>query len=205
MPGMADTLTTRIGPLPTWAWAGLGTGGLALYMVERNKKKAAAAAATQQSPIQSNLGTVPISNLTTQAQPMPFQMGDTFVNVATPPVNVSDPVTVSTPVTVNNPPPTFVPPMIPAPQPIIAPPPPIAVPQPPAAALPPAPPPPPPPPPVKRTQTVCPYPSWCGSLWGIAQHYYNNGALWTQIYNANKGLIGSNPNLIHPGQVLVIP
>lgn len=28
---------------------------------------------------------------------------------------------------------------------------------------------------------------------------------WQDIYNANRGLIGSNPNLIKPGQVLVIP
>jgi nucleoid-associated protein YgaU len=42
-------------------------------------------------------------------------------------------------------------------------------------------------------------------LWGIAQHFYGNGALWTQIYNANKGVIGANPNLIHTGAVLTIP
>ena len=69
----------------------------------------------------------------------------------------------------------------------------------------PAPAPAPPPPTPARTQTVCPWPQWCGSLWGIAQHYYGNGAMWQRIYEANKGLIGSNPNLIHPGQNLVIP
>lgn len=26
-----------------------------------------------------------------------------------------------------------------------------------------------------------------------------------KIYNANKGVIGGNPNLIYPGQVLTIP
>lgn len=43
------------------------------------------------------------------------------------------------------------------------------------------------------------------TLWGIAQKFYGNGAQYTKIYNANKGLIGSNPNMIHPGQRLTIP
>jgi len=28
---------------------------------------------------------------------------------------------------------------------------------------------------------------------------------YTKIYNANKGTIGKNPNLIYPGQVFTIP
>lgn len=43
------------------------------------------------------------------------------------------------------------------------------------------------------------------SLWKIAQRFYGNGAQYTKIYNANRGLIGSNPNMIHPGQRLTIP
>lgn len=43
------------------------------------------------------------------------------------------------------------------------------------------------------------------SLWGIAKRFYGNGSKYTVIYNANKGIIGSNPNLIRPGQVLTIP
>jgi nucleoid-associated protein YgaU len=31
------------------------------------------------------------------------------------------------------------------------------------------------------------------------------GALWRAIYDLNRELIGDNPNLIHPGQVLRIP
>lgn len=42
-------------------------------------------------------------------------------------------------------------------------------------------------------------------LWNIAKKFYGNGAKYTIIYNANKKVIGSNPNLIYPGQVLVIP
>lgn len=45
------------------------------------------------------------------------------------------------------------------------------------------------------------------SLWKIASKptIYGKGADWGRIYNANKGVIGGNPNLIYPGQKLVIP
>lgn len=42
-------------------------------------------------------------------------------------------------------------------------------------------------------------------LWNIAKKYYGNGSQYTKIYNANKGVIGGNPILIYPGQVLTIP
>ena len=42
-------------------------------------------------------------------------------------------------------------------------------------------------------------------LYNIAKRYYGNGALYTKIYNANQSVIGGNPNLIYPGQVLTIP
>ena len=42
-------------------------------------------------------------------------------------------------------------------------------------------------------------------LWNIAKRFYGNGSKYTVIYNANKGVIGGNPNLIYPGQVLTIP
>jgi len=43
------------------------------------------------------------------------------------------------------------------------------------------------------------------SLWKIAKKYYGNGADYILIYDANINVIGSNKNLIYPGQVLVIP
>lgn len=42
-------------------------------------------------------------------------------------------------------------------------------------------------------------------LWNIAKKFYGNGAQYTKIYEANKSVIGSNPNLIYPGQVYTIP
>lgn len=42
-------------------------------------------------------------------------------------------------------------------------------------------------------------------LWNIAKKFYGNGSKYSIIYNANKRVIGGNPNLIYPGQVLTIP
>lgn len=45
------------------------------------------------------------------------------------------------------------------------------------------------------------------SLWKIAQKFLGSGSRWREIYtyNNNKNIIGGNPNLIYPGQVLSIP
>lgn len=42
------------------------------------------------------------------------------------------------------------------------------------------------------------------ALWLIAKKVYGNGSLYPKIYEANKEKI-TNPNLLYPGQVLVIP
>ena len=43
------------------------------------------------------------------------------------------------------------------------------------------------------------------TLWAIAQRAYNDAEDWDTIYQANRQVIGGNPNLIYPGQVLHIP
>ena len=43
------------------------------------------------------------------------------------------------------------------------------------------------------------------TLWGIAQRHLGAGSRYREIFNANQDVIGSNPSLIRPGQVLVIP
>ncbi|MEG4939477.1 LysM peptidoglycan-binding domain-containing protein [Microcoleus sp. F4-D5] len=39
----------------------------------------------------------------------------------------------------------------------------------------------------------------------IAQKFYNDANLWQRIYEANRGIIGQDPDRIFPGQNLVIP
>lgn len=39
----------------------------------------------------------------------------------------------------------------------------------------------------------------------ISLHYYKTANRWKEIYEANKDVIGDNPNKIYPGQMLVIP
>lgn len=41
-------------------------------------------------------------------------------------------------------------------------------------------------------------------LWNIARHFYNDASYWKKIYEANQDKI-KNPNLIYPGQVLILP
>lgn len=43
------------------------------------------------------------------------------------------------------------------------------------------------------------------TLYALAKKFYGNGNDWNKIYNVNKSVIGKNPNLIKPGQKLVIP
>ena len=75
---------------------------------------------------------------------------------------------------------------------------PAPAPEPVAAAPAPPPPPPPPPPPAPRTYTVVSG----DTLWAIAERFYGDGSKYQAIANAS-GI--SNPDLIHPGQVLTIP
>ena len=43
------------------------------------------------------------------------------------------------------------------------------------------------------------------SLSKIAKNHYGDAAKWHQIYEANKALIGNNPDHIEVGQVLTLP
>lgn len=43
------------------------------------------------------------------------------------------------------------------------------------------------------------------SLWKISEKFYGTGQKDMTIYQANRSVIGSNPDMIHPGQKLVIP
>lgn len=56
-------------------------------------------------------------------------------------------------------------------------------------------------PPPARTHTVVPG----DTLWRIALRFYGDGGRFPTIHEANRDIIGNNPNLIFPGQVLTIP
>lgn len=55
--------------------------------------------------------------------------------------------------------------------------------------------------PVPKTYTVRPG----DTLYAIAKLELGSSARWRDIYTKNKSLIGSDPNLIRPGQKLVMP
>jgi nucleoid-associated protein YgaU len=54
---------------------------------------------------------------------------------------------------------------------------------------------------VERTYTV----RSGDSLSKIAKSLLGDAKRWREIYEANKDVVGNNPDLIHPGQVLKIP
>ncbi len=56
-------------------------------------------------------------------------------------------------------------------------------------------------PPAPKTYTV----KSGDTLYGIAKQVFGNGSRWKEIYDVNTGVIGKDPNLIKPGQVLRIP
>lgn len=43
------------------------------------------------------------------------------------------------------------------------------------------------------------------TLWDIAKKHYGDPMKWKDIYNANKGTVGGDPNKIYPGQNLNLP
>lgn len=200
MPGIGQDLQAKAGPLPVWAWAGLGTVGIAGYLIYRKKQSMTQAA--NQATTNTTSSSVPggPSNLTTQAEPMPINTGDTFVNVTSNDTDTSTAHTFQNPDSHNR----GESPGTPAPARATTR---VATATPPSASLSEAPKPPsasPAPKPANRTVTVGKWPSWNGSLFGIAKHFYGNGEEWPKIFEANKGQI-ANPNLIYPGQVLVVP
>lgn len=55
-------------------------------------------------------------------------------------------------------------------------------------------------PPTPKTYTV----KSGDTLWAVAKRALGDGSRWKEIYNNNASVIGSDPNLIYPGQVLRI-
>lgn len=103
--GIGDTLRERFGPLPVWAWTGILIIVVALYLSYRKRQQSHAEesqAATPNTPAVSTTN-VPVSNLTTAAQPVPIQMGDTFVNAPGPAATVSSSTGIPNTTVISNP------------------------------------------------------------------------------------------------------
>jgi nucleoid-associated protein YgaU len=43
------------------------------------------------------------------------------------------------------------------------------------------------------------------TLWDIATRFYNDGTRWQNIYDANRGVIGDNPQMLRDGLTIIIP
>lgn len=75
-----STFKQKAGPLPVWAWAGLGTIALALYLMRKKSQTAnsTTAAANQTS---TNLGSAAeLANMFEVAGLMPYQGGNVYIN-----------------------------------------------------------------------------------------------------------------------------
>jgi len=57
---------------------------------------------------------------------------------------------------------------------------------------------------IPRVHTVGTWAKDRACLWNIAKKLYGNAWLWKKIFNTNKNKI-KNPDLIYPGQKLIIP
>lgn len=93
MNGFADTLKSKLGPLPVWAWTLLGSIALALFLIRQKSKSASTKAAADQT--NSNLGSAAeLANMFEVAGLMPYQGGDVYINTTTtenPPPSSSTP------------------------------------------------------------------------------------------------------------------
>lgn len=179
----------KSGPLPNWAWGGLGLGGAVAFASWRRNRAEGAAA---QAPATSTTGIQ-----------LPESVQPTYAFVDADTTNITWP---GVPPGGGRPP--VPPPRDPGPI--------YTVPRPPAKpTLPtptPTPTPPPPPAPAGQYVTVAkwtPTPVWNSTLWGMAQRLLGNGAQWQSIWNApqNAALKAKRgkETLIQPGDKIWVP
>jgi LysM repeat protein len=96
-----STLKQKMGPMPVWVWALLGTATLALFLI-RKKSSSTATDSTSSDQSNSDLGSASeLANLFNVAGLMPYQGGDVYVNTTTtaqaPPTKTTGGVTVPAP------------------------------------------------------------------------------------------------------------
>lgn len=187
--------TRKAGPMPVWGWGAAGLGAALAYSSYRRNKaaQAAPAAATSSAATAPGDQSAPfVFILPGQTTPAPPQTGRHHPPPG-PPSTTPPP---GTPIFDKPPPPSsggFVNTgggTTTAPPPVTT-----------------------PPPPATRTYTVQPG----DTLWGIATSLLGSGVRWTDIYNANRGVIeatanqhrggagSDNGHWIYPGTSLSIP
>lgn len=218
MPDIREVMTRKVGPFPVWTWTLMASGVAAAFMIMGKNKQVATDQSggaggpdgkfesSQSSTKTDAQGNTTTSNysasgnsfagipgyLSSYGFPMPYSLGDIYNNIAT---------------TVQQPPANTV----------------INIPSPPRHHYPhpppetqTEPPPSPPPGPAHFPDPGSVYQVDPGdSLWKIAKYTLQSRGqstsnvdidrYWKQIYANNRGIIGDNPNLIHPNQVFVLP
>lgn len=187
--GMGGGLQSRMAGLPMWGWIAIGgAGGVVVWLwIQHRNKGAATTAPTGTIPMGYDPAQLGLS--TTQYETLLSQMRN-LQGAESQPGDVGPTGPPGPPGTPAPPTPTPAPVPTPTPTPTA------------------------PPPAQQRYVTVTKFPSTHGTLWGIAQDYYGNGAMWPRIFEANRsgklradntpGLI-SNPNLIYTGWRLIVP
>ena len=221
---VGGTLGKQVGPLPAWAWAAAVAGGIGVFMFQR--RNAGPIPAELETGEQSEVGTGPggwyYQPALPVASPEPAPTIETneqwavaaeryliltknydpgLVDAAVRRYISGETLSATQWTIIGDalrhlgPLPNPLPPLESGP-PSQAPPP--------VKNKPPAPKPPTPRSPLRGHMKVGVWPAWNSTLWGIAKHYYGNGALWPKIYNANRHII-KNPNVLHPGWIIAIP
>ena len=97
-----STLKQKMGPMPVWVWALLGTAALALVLIRKKSTTNADTTGAAADQTNSNLSSASeLANLFNVAGLMPYQGGDVYVNTtstaASPPTKTTGPVTVPMP------------------------------------------------------------------------------------------------------------
>lgn len=180
MDGLGATLKQKLGPLPTWVWALLGSIALALVLIRRKNANAnqTNAAADQTN---SNLGSAAeLANMFQVAGLMPYQGGDVYVNTTT----------------TENPPPSKGKPSGPGHKP-------------PSGGTPHPPPKGPGGKYVTVAKWNSKNAPWNSTVWGITNHLLGSKVSWQSVWNApeNAALRAKrkNPKDIQPGDKLFVP
>jgi hypothetical protein len=78
--GLGATLSRKIGPMPMWAWVGIGVAVLAWYLIKKKSSTSSTTASTSSTDLTSAQAA---ANEFATAGLMPYQGGDVYINNTT--------------------------------------------------------------------------------------------------------------------------